>query len=108
MKDLSKKIDNQNPSEMNAGGEVPGYPAYPKSQDVYNKLKEESDIDPENPSKLKESTEYSDNEIPEEKDFFTNSIGSDLDVPGSELDDESENIGSEDEENNFYSLGDND
>jgi hypothetical protein len=30
---------------------------------------------------------------------------SDLDVPGSELDDESENIGSEDEENNYYSLG---
>ncbi len=30
---------------------------------------------------------------------------SDLDVPGSELDDENENIGSEDEENNYYSLG---
>jgi hypothetical protein len=30
---------------------------------------------------------------------------SDLDVPGSELDDESEEIGSEDEENNYYSLG---
>ena len=31
--------------------------------------------------------------------------GSDLDVPGSELDDEKEAIGSEDEENNPYSLG---
>lgn len=31
--------------------------------------------------------------------------GSDLDVPGSELDDEKEAIGSEDEENNSYSLG---
>lgn len=30
---------------------------------------------------------------------------SDLDVPGSELDDSSEEIGTEDEENNFYSLG---
>ena len=30
--------------------------------------------------------------------------GSDLDVPGSELDDENENIGEEDEENNPYSL----
>jgi hypothetical protein len=29
----------------------------------------------------------------------------DLDVPGSELDDESEMIGNEDEENNFYSIG---
>ncbi|HRZ97777.1 MAG TPA: hypothetical protein P5084_09475 [Paludibacter sp.] len=31
--------------------------------------------------------------------------GSDLDVPGSELDDAQEEIGSEDEENNLYSLG---
>jgi len=31
--------------------------------------------------------------------------GGDLDVPGSELDDESERVGSEDEENNSYSLG---
>ncbi|MDF2188432.1 hypothetical protein [Paraflavitalea sp. CAU 1676] len=29
----------------------------------------------------------------------------DLDVPGSELDDEDEAIGEEDEENNYYSLG---
>ncbi len=108
MKDLSKKNDSQKPSEVNADGALPGYPAYPKSQDVYNKFKEESDIDPENPPKLKESAEYSDNEMPEEKDFFTNSLGSDLDVPGSELDDEAEDIGNEDEENNFYSLGDND
>ncbi|MEW6469514.1 MAG: hypothetical protein AB1458_11345 [Bacteroidota bacterium] len=33
--------------------------------------------------------------------------GSDLDVPGSENDDASEEIGSEDEENNSYSLSDN-
>lgn len=32
-------------------------------------------------------------------------VGSDLDVPGSELDDDNEAIGSEDEENNNYSLG---
>ncbi len=31
--------------------------------------------------------------------------GGDLDVPGSELDDEQEDIGSEDEENNSYSRG---
>ena len=91
MKDLSKKTDNQNPSELNADGDLPGYPAYPKSQDVYNKLKEEADIDPENITQQKQSIE-----------------SSDLDVPGSELDDEAEDIGSEDEENNFYSLGDND
>jgi hypothetical protein len=31
--------------------------------------------------------------------------GEDLDVPGAELDDEQEEVGSEDEENNTYSLG---
>lgn len=34
--------------------------------------------------------------------------GDDLDVPGSELDDDQEDIGSEDEENNLYSLGSDD
>lgn len=33
------------------------------------------------------------------------STGNDLDVPGSEADDADETVGSEDEENNFYSLG---
>ncbi len=32
-------------------------------------------------------------------------LNTDLDIPGSELDDENENIGEEDEENNYYSLG---
>ena len=34
-------------------------------------------------------------------------LGEDLDVPGSSADDAMEEIGSEDEENNFYSLSDN-
>ncbi len=34
-------------------------------------------------------------------------MGDDLDVPGSAADDAMEKIGSEDEENNFYSLSDN-
>jgi hypothetical protein len=32
-------------------------------------------------------------------------LNTDLDIPGSELDDENERIGEEDEENNYYSLG---
>lgn len=35
-------------------------------------------------------------------------LGDNLDVPGSRADDAMEAIGSEDEENNFYSLSDND
>ena len=37
--------------------------------------------------------------------YRTTSTGDDLDIPGSELDDANEEIGEEDEENNYYSLG---
>ena len=67
---------------------LPGYPTYPDSEDIYEQAKEETEIDPEQISKL--------------KDDITND---ELDVPGSELDDAQEEIGSEDEENNLYSLG---
>lgn len=40
-----------------------------------------------------------------EKIDDTVSPGASLDVPGSELDDANEDIGEEDEENNYYSLG---
>ena len=40
-----------------------------------------------------------------ENELNNNEYGSDLDIPGSELDDEQENAGNEDEENNYYSLG---
>jgi hypothetical protein len=67
---------------------LPGYPTYPADEDIYCKGKEEKEIDPEETTKLKEA--ISDDE---------------LYIPGSELDDEQEEIGSEDEENNYYSLG---
>ncbi len=83
--------------------DLPGYPLYPASEDIFNHDKEEKDLNPEDPSKIK-----SPNEMPDksnEKDFPEDKSGNDLDVPGSELDDQQENIGSEDEENNYYSLG---
>jgi hypothetical protein len=83
--------------------QFPGYPPYPASEDIYNKFKEEIDIDPEDPTKLKPIEESP--VIMNEKDFNDDLSGSDLDVPGSELDDMAEEIGSEDEENNYYSLG---
>jgi hypothetical protein len=81
-----------------------GYPKYPESEDIYNQLDEESDIDPEDISKEKP---LEINEDPEwnEMDFDLEHPGEDLDVPGSDLDNEQEDIGSEDEENNYYSIG---
>ena len=85
-----------------------GYPKYPENEDIYNKLKKESDIDPENISKNKEILKIEKNPTWNEKNFNQDKSGKDLDIPGAELDDEQENIGSEDEENNYYSYGDDD
>ena len=62
--------------------DLPGYPEHDPAEDIYRQeeklpLKEEQDDE----------------------------LSQGLDVPGSELDDENEIIGEEDEENNYYSLG---
>ncbi len=82
-----------------------GYPASPAGEDIYNNQKEEKDIDPENISKTKGLNETNESDTNNEQNFMDDMAGSDLDVPGSELDDKMEEIGSEDEENNYYSLG---
>ena len=82
-----------------------GYPIYPAKEDIYNKYHEEKDIDPEDITKFKESNEKDKGLTSNKKDFNDDVSGSDLDIPGSELDDMQEIIGSEDEENNYYSLG---
>lgn len=76
---------------------------YPPSEDIYKKAKEEKNINPEDISKKK--TTNDEPGTANEKNFESNPSGNDLDVPGSELDDQQEDVGNEDEENNFYSLG---
>lgn len=80
-----------------------GYPLYPPSDDIYNQAKEERDLNPEDISKKKAPNEKKG--MPNEKNFEEDMSGDDLDVPGSELDDQQESVGSEDEENNYYSIG---
>ncbi|MFA6924871.1 MAG: hypothetical protein WC223_11540 [Bacteroidales bacterium] len=80
----------------------PEYPLYPSDEDIYYKEKE-VDINPDDFSIATEPNKKKGK--PNEKDFNNLLTGDDLDVPGSELDDEDENIGEEDEENNYYSLG---
>ena len=77
--------------------------SYPASEDIYNKSEQQEDIDPENISILKTPNEIAQGE--NEKNFQEDKSGDDLDIPGSELDDDAEKNGNEDEENNFYSLG---
>jgi len=81
----------------------PGYPAYPLGEDLYEKFHEEKDLNPEDISETKIPNSTYD--LDRVKDFNEDVDGNDLDVPGSELDDTMETVGSEDEENNYYSLG---
>ncbi len=105
-------LDKKNRADTNAkkpkadsNSDFPGYPTHPASQDIYNHGKEEKDIDLEDLSKIKN---IEDNEIigfDNGKELDDKQYGDNLDVPGSELDDEEEKIGNEDEENNYYSIG---
>lgn len=88
-KDIEKKLEDIN---------------YPPMDDIYNRNKKEVDVNPEDISN-KKTIENSIGKMNKES-FEDAKTGVDLDVPGSELDDIQENIGSEDEENNYYSDAD--
>jgi hypothetical protein len=90
------KLKNETPDDQ----DLPGYKHYPENEDVFNQHQIVNDIDPET-KKKKTSAEDTANE----KDFKDDVSGGDLDIPGAELDDDMEEIGSEDEENNHFSLG---
>jgi len=83
------------------------YPLYPDNEDIYNKsVKEkETDMDLDDISKVKKSDINQGTGTGVGEESIDNMSDSGLDIPGAELDDEQENIGSEDEENNYYSLG---
>ncbi len=104
---MNEKDNNTNPVVPTPDPEIkinfPDYPLYPVDEDIYHKGQKEDNIDPENIFKMKEVTEENSVESISEKN--KHDVIGDLDIPGSELDDQQEDIGSEDEENNYYSLG---
>lgn len=91
-------------SEEKFEEEFPDYPPYPPSEDIYSIYKKEEEVDIEHPYAGKTVVDKTRplTVIEKEEDDY---IADDLDIPGAELDDEQEFIGSEDEENNYYSLG---
>jgi hypothetical protein len=80
------------------------YIIYPENEDIYKKSKE-SDLDPDDLSKVKKMIQDDDFIEDIDEEFSNDETGSDLDIPGSEIDDDEEAYGNEDEENNYYSLG---
>lgn len=103
MKGRSDKLNlSDNQTDNKEENSLPGYPIYPDSEDIYRNFLEEEEINPEDTSKTKDPN--STNTI-RRKDLDDEQSEKDLDIPGSDLDDHQEDIGSEDEENNYYSLG---
>ncbi|AOW10224.1 hypothetical protein [Flavobacterium gilvum] len=92
---LDKKDKNKLPDSL----------LYPPEEDIYRKFHKESDIDPEDISKKKAPVEINNISELNQKEFDEAMSGSDLDIPGSEFDDELEIAGNEDEENGLYSIG---
>ena len=95
---MKKKIINET---KNREKKLPGYMPYPEDEDIYSKFKEEA-MDPE---EIVEGVSITGKIEPSNR--MINSVPgvSELDIPGSELDDDTEALGNEDEENNYYSLG---
>lgn len=99
--------ESKRPADDNSREEkkYPGYPPYPASEDIYRQDKEEKNIDPVDPDEEKVPAPANPNSHNERELDDAQEMGDDLDVPGAELDDANEEIGEEDEENNYYSLG---
>jgi hypothetical protein len=100
--EVSKKKDHAVQKEIQS--DLPGYPLYPVKEDIYNQSTKEEFTESEDPDSLY-ITSVAHGSGCNEKDFSEDLIGDDLDVPGAELDDQQESVGSEDEENNYYSIG---
>jgi hypothetical protein len=82
---------NANDPKSSKKKKIWGDPEYSANEDIYNRDEKKS---------------FNDNELPKEQDGEDPvSLDEGLDVPGADLDDKDENLGEEDEENNYYSLG---
>ena len=84
---------------------LPGYPLYPDSEDIYKKSDKAGTINPNDTLIPLTENDKLEHIIERENEPKHDALGYPLDIPGSELDDRQEAIGSEDEENNYYSIG---
>lgn len=85
----------------NERAEEPRQPGLEKDDELNLRMGTEADVTDDDLAVLNST----DAEIGLPQNVSNEDINTDLDVPGSDLDDENEEIGEEDEENNYYSLG---
>jgi hypothetical protein len=103
LQNKTNKIDNRDEGSIENNVFYMGYPTFPFEQNVAQKLQEEINVASlnamsfqgldKNLKKLNEQNQSGD------------CNGNDMDIPETELDNTDEAMGSEDEENNHYSLG---
>jgi len=106
MKEIEKQLRTNGISPNEDGkNKLPDSLLYPPGEDIYRKFHKESDIDPEDISKKKAPVEINNVSELNQKEFDEDMSGADLDIPGSEFDDEFDDTGNEDEENGHYSIG---
>ena len=95
-------IPSENTKNVNAQNDFPGYPLYAPSEDIYNKEKKDTHINPDDNSEI---VDVAPGSKWNEEDYDSTLSGDDLDVPGSENNETEAAPGKEDEENSYYSLG---
>jgi len=94
-----KPKKNQKPIDTT----YPDYPQYPKSEDIYAKGERLSEINPDDNLPIKDTQLATDEWNEASPDALL--TGEDLDIPDLESLELLEEIGEEDEENSYYSLG---
>ena len=100
-----KKPIPSDDQKTNQPKDTKGYPIYPPKDDIYSRAKEIKDVDPNDLTRIKDTGNKFELDPDEELEIDGNVLGDELDVPGSDLDDDQEDISNEDEENNYYSIG---
>jgi hypothetical protein len=103
MKEQKLKLEKEEKEEP---ANLEGYPVYEPEEDVYKQFSKKKYPNSEVNTYSGANKELPIDKIISNQENSSENMGQDLDVPGSELDDKQESVGSEDEENNFYSLGD--
>ena len=89
--DIANDLSNVSSAEKKLLKKAAGHPATEETTDIDKMVLDESDED---------------GDLLNEKSLRTDRYGNDLDIPGTEADDDDEALGEEDEENNAYSQPD--
>jgi hypothetical protein len=108
VENLSGKISRDRSLDTNKKTKTSATPKKPNANKTGSIPSKETDVTSDDLKALgspDRSNDGGDDELLDDIAIGPDFSGDDLDVPGAELDDDMEDLGSEDEENNYYSRG---